>query len=61
MGPRQPEVGFGDIAADLREDRLWIVSGLPTTPSAGLPAVEEITLRRIDCMRPGIHSSYLIR
>ena len=26
----EPEVGFGDIAADLREARFWIVSELPT-------------------------------
>ena len=26
----EPEVGFGDIAADLREARFWISSGWPT-------------------------------
>ena len=26
-----PEVGFGEVAIDLREARFWIVSGLPTT------------------------------
>jgi hypothetical protein len=28
---RWPEVGFGDIGADLREACFWIVPGLPTT------------------------------
>jgi len=35
----EPEVGFGDIAADLREARFWIASWLFALPTSMTPAV----------------------